>query len=291
MGFDHNAGVSHGEGSVVSCKFTGNTTDNVILGGTSTFMCFIGCTFYGFTGNADGRVSLTDGIFSIGFHECSFEQSYLWADTGANVSALTVQGCFFAPTVESGEQYCIEIDELVYSRIQQNIFNPTISAGATSGGVKLGSNSKFNEIGPNKFSFTGAGTGTTYSPGNMGGLYCTQSTDSIGGQPDSDIKVVELDVTDVTHITGVAPNLAVDGVRALGDYTSGLLVVKGGESTALYHLGSSASTLISDVDSAFSVAPGTAGTINVYYSGGNSRYEVENKRGSAQNITAFLLGF
>ncbi len=201
-GFAHAATGSEGEGAIVSCKFAGCTTDLVALAdkpGASSFLSFIGCTFFGFTGNDDGRVSIGDGAFCIGFHDCSFEQSFLFGNTNDNISCLTVEGCFFSPTVESGQtQFCIDIDELVYSRIQNCLFNPTIAG--TGGGITLGSNSKFNVIGPNKFSFTGAGTGTTYTPGDMGALHCTKSIASVGGQPDADISVVRLDTSDVLQI-------------------------------------------------------------------------------------------
>ena len=94
---------------------------------------------------------------------------------------------------------------------------------------------------------------------------------------------------------GSAPNvLAIDGVLGIGSSTStGLIVVTSRlNATALYTLqGTNGATIeISDASGLYSPTVDNAGTLNIYWSAGNSRYEIQNKVGSEQTIQFLRIG-
>jgi hypothetical protein len=88
--------------------------------------------------------------------------------------------------------------------------------------------------------------------------------------------------------------LAVDAVLGIGSQTTtGLFVVTSrNNSTALYTLNGSNNntTEIADPSGLYSVTAGNAGTLNIYWSAGNSRYEIQNKIGSEQTIQFLRIG-
>lgn len=102
----------------------------------------------------------------------------------------------------------------------------------------------------------------------------------LGGQTTGGIK---------QQSTSVANN-GVTALFAAGDY--GLLVVEGNGNLALYYLkGAGHATVeINDSDAVYSVTATTAGSTNIYWSGANSRYELENKRGGTLVYTMTLIG-
>jgi hypothetical protein len=88
--------------------------------------------------------------------------------------------------------------------------------------------------------------------------------------------------------------LAIDAVLGIGaSTTTGLLVITSrNNSTALYTLNGTAGTTteISDTSGLYSPTAGNAGTLNIYWSAGNSRYEIQNKIGSEQSIQFLRIG-
>jgi hypothetical protein len=88
--------------------------------------------------------------------------------------------------------------------------------------------------------------------------------------------------------------LATDAVMGVGSQTTtGLFVITSrNNTTALYTLNgiSGNTTEISDSSSLYSNTAGNAGTINIYWSAANSRYEVENKIATAQTIKFLRVG-
>ena len=283
-GLDIVANVQAGEGAVTGCKFASNTVNNVFVNTLTDFLSFLGCTFY------EGRVQLADDIFSIGFHDCSFEQGWLYIASGHEVKELTVEGCVFSPQVTSGTRYCCDfLGEIQNSRIQHNLFSPAISTGATGGGLRCSATSINNTIGPNRMNLEGTGTKETYSPADVGehfGTYRETGLQSTYGR----VRLLRNDTTNVTQLGGVENSVANNGVLALLNYVAGLLVVRSGANVGLFQIGGGAVTEIADPSAAFSTASGTANSVNVYYHGGNTRYEVENKSGGTRSINVFLLG-
>lgn len=88
--------------------------------------------------------------------------------------------------------------------------------------------------------------------------------------------------------------LAVDAVMGIGSSTTtGLFVVTSrNNSTAIYTLNgtNNTTTEIADPSGLYSVTSGNAGTLNIYWSAGNNRYEIENKIGSEQTIQFLRIG-
>jgi hypothetical protein len=85
--------------------------------------------------------------------------------------------------------------------------------------------------------------------------------------------------------------IANNGVAALGMSNSGLAIIHAGDSFAMFVINGGSHTVIEllDPSSVFSATAGTAASWNVYWSAGNSRYEIENKRGSTLNVRLWLL--
>lgn len=88
--------------------------------------------------------------------------------------------------------------------------------------------------------------------------------------------------------------LAVDAVLGIGSLTTtGLFVVTSrNNTTALYSLNGTVGTTteISDASGLYTVTAGNAGTLNIYFSAVNSRFEIQNKIGSEQTIQFLRAG-
>lgn len=95
-------------------------------------------------------------------------------------------------------------------------------------------------------------------------------------------------------IASVPFSVANNGVISLGATTEGLLEVNSDEddSLALYQLRGPTNAVVevSDPQAIFSPTAGTANNINIYWSAGNSRYELENKRGTTRTLSLTLTG-
>jgi hypothetical protein len=86
--------------------------------------------------------------------------------------------------------------------------------------------------------------------------------------------------------------IANNGVAELGTSNFGLAVIHaGGSGIAFYAINGGLHTTQELVDGSgvYSPTAGTASSINVYWSAGNARYEVENKRGATVNLRIWLL--
>ena len=70
------------------------------------------------------------------------------------------------------------------------------------------------------------------------------------------------------------------------------LFIHGGGVPAIFSLngGNHTTQELSDVSAVYSATAGTASSANIYWSAGNSRYELENKRGSTLNFRFWWLG-
>ena len=90
----------------------------------------------------------------------------------------------------------------------------------------------------------------------------------------------------------VAPSQAVadEGVLNLATYVGGLLVVRATNDVGLFLLDTGTVTSLHDPNSAFSVSAGTSSKVNVYWSSGNSRFELQNKSGGARDVSIVYLG-
>ena len=88
--------------------------------------------------------------------------------------------------------------------------------------------------------------------------------------------------------------MAINAVLGIGSSTTtGLFVVTSrNNTTALYSLngGAGTTTEISDTSGLYSPTALNAGTINIYWSGANSRYEIENRIASEQTIQFLRIG-
>lgn len=160
--------------------------------------------------------------------------------------------------------------------------------------IRLGDDSGYANVAAQLYaatlSFNGPGTVAT------GGDWRAQAgftfkARNVGNTADGTILLT--DAQDKAVLSGHFTSVANNGVISLGATTLGLLtVVTDGGATALFSVtgGSHTVLLISDPGPAFSVAAGTAGRANVYWSAGNSRYELENKLGSTLAFAATLIG-
>ena len=86
--------------------------------------------------------------------------------------------------------------------------------------------------------------------------------------------------------TGQFPNVSGSGSGTLGM----AFVFDNGGDMAIYRLGGALTqtTEIADPTGVFTNASGTASSNNIYWSAGNSRYELENRRGSSRTYTIIL---
>ena len=96
-----------------------------------------------------------------------------------------------------------------------------------------------------------------------------------------------------TQYKGKLITLANNANAALGPGASGFgfAFIHAGGAGAMFAINGTAHTTteISDPSGIYSITSGTASSINVYWSAANSRYEVENKRGSTINIRVWFL--
>jgi hypothetical protein len=100
------------------------------------------------------------------------------------------------------------------------------------------------------------------------------------------------------QIGGNAPNyttafnasLANNGIMPLGVSGVGFAFVWAGSAVAMYAIngGAHTTTELLDPSSIFTTVASTASSINIYWSAGNARYELENKRGSAIGVRVWL---
>jgi hypothetical protein len=90
----------------------------------------------------------------------------------------------------------------------------------------------------------------------------------------------------------LAPSQSVadDGVLQLPKYVGGLLVVRSTNDVGIFLLDTGTVTSLHDPNSAFSVAASTSSKVNVYWSSGNNRFELENKSGGSREISVTYLG-
>lgn len=98
-----------------------------------------------------------------------------------------------------------------------------------------------------------------------------------------------------TLVTNDAQTVANDAVISLGANTArGMIIVTDSttDSVAIFALrgANNATTEVSDPAGIYSVTAGTANSFNIYWSVGNSRYELENKRGASRDIHIIRLG-
>jgi len=91
-------------------------------------------------------------------------------------------------------------------------------------------------------------------------------------------------------LTNYNASLANNGVMALGANDIGLAFIISSGTMALYYINGTGHTTteILDPSNIFTITAGTASSINIYWSGANTRYEIENKRGNAIAVRAWL---
>lgn len=90
--------------------------------------------------------------------------------------------------------------------------------------------------------------------------------------------------------TGKFFSIANAGVVALGGNNWGFALLQNGSGAAMYIINGTAHTTQEVFDPAgiYSPTAGTATSFNIYWSAGNSRYELQNNRGSTQNVRVWL---
>jgi hypothetical protein len=92
--------------------------------------------------------------------------------------------------------------------------------------------------------------------------------------------------------TNINGSLANNGVMALSATAtfSGFALVWAGSQAAIYGIHGTTNTVqeLADASGGFSPTAGNAGTINIYWSAANSRFELENKRGGAIAVRVWL---
>jgi hypothetical protein len=95
----------------------------------------------------------------------------------------------------------------------------------------------------------------------------------------------------VSYTANLVGSIANNGVAALGMSNFGFALLHIGGAAALFAINGSnhTTTEISDPSGVFSATAGTASSLNVYWSAGNSRYEIENKRGSTIGVRIWLM--
>ncbi len=290
-GLDLDGVTSIGEGAVIASKFASNTTAQIDFNSGTSFVHVAGTTIYG-SGNQAGVRFLANDVFSVGFYQCSFESATpgLVAGSGITINDLTVENCVFNPSAASGTKYAIDLDDVRQARIQNNSFDCVPSSGATIVGVRIASSaSARNQLGPNRFVNSGAGTLTNYSvPTNVPIAHAFDAS----GAHFAPIKYNQ--TAQATQFGSATFPLANNSVHNLTDGPEGFVIVTASQddAAALLHLRGpgGAVAIVSDPTGFFSATAGTASKVNVYWSATNSRYELENKRGAARDISVIVLG-
>jgi hypothetical protein len=107
-------------------------------------------------------------------------------------------------------------------------------------------------------------------------------------------KILSTDAQDKSVLGGQSIVLANNAVASLGATPLGALFIVSTSSSTYGHyvIGASAhfTVLVYDPSSLFSGTAGTASRINVYWSVGNARYEIENKLGGTTTFMAIVIG-
>ena len=80
------------------------------------------------------------------------------------------------------------------------------------------------------------------------------------------------------------------GVLQLPKYVGGLLGVRSTDNVGVFLVDTGTVTALHDPDSAFSVSVDTSSKVNVYWSAGNSRFELQNNSGGSRLIALTYLG-
>jgi hypothetical protein len=87
-----------------------------------------------------------------------------------------------------------------------------------------------------------------------------------------------------------AKTVADAGVLQLSKYVGGLLIVRSTDNVGVFLLDTGTVTELHDPDGAFSVASGTSSKVNVYWSSGNSRFEIQNNAGGSRDLNITYVG-
>ena len=99
----------------------------------------------------------------------------------------------------------------------------------------------------------------------------------------------------IAYLLLIVPVLAVlaFGLAGLVSMLAWVFILDSGNGAAMFYAyGSSQATVeISDVNNYYSPIAGTPGMANIYWSVGNARYEIENKRGGSVSFQIFPPSF
>jgi hypothetical protein len=87
-----------------------------------------------------------------------------------------------------------------------------------------------------------------------------------------------------------AKTVANAGVLQLAKYVGGLLIVRSTDNVGVFLLDTGTVTSLHDPDSAFSVSSGTSSKVNVYWSSGNSQFEIQNNSGGSRDLNVAYVG-
>ena len=87
-----------------------------------------------------------------------------------------------------------------------------------------------------------------------------------------------------------AKTVANAGVLQLTKYVGGLLIVRSTDNVGVFLLDTGTATALHDPDSAFSVDSGTSSKVNVYWSSGTSRFEIQNNSGGSRDLNVTYVG-
>ena len=80
------------------------------------------------------------------------------------------------------------------------------------------------------------------------------------------------------------------GVLQRAKYVGGLVIVRSTNDVGVFLVDTGTVTALHDPNSAFSVASGTSSKVNVYWSSGNDRFELQNNAGGARDISITYIG-
>lgn len=107
--------------------------------------------------------------------------------------------------------------------------------------------------------------------------------------------ILTTDALDFTKLSSNRVSSTVNTAMSLGATAEGFLFIEaeGDQAGAIFYLrgGGNGTTLISQFGNIWSVTAGSNAHFNVYWSAGNSRYELENNNLSTQFMRFVLVGF
>lgn len=108
----------------------------------------------------------------------------------------------------------------------------------------------------------------------------------------ADGTVLSTDAVDKTGLGGSTISVANNGVISLGATMNGFLIVQTANYSAMLAPRGAvhAITIVSDPTGSFTTTAGSASLVNVYWSAGNSRYELQNKTGVTISAILVVLG-